>query len=214
METWGYARISTKDQNELRQLEQLKEFGIAERNIRIDKISGSTFSRREYNALVGTPETAPLMRQGDLLVIISLDRLGRNYKEIREQWNFIINVLGVDIVVLDMPMLDTRQSTDNLDKRFIADLVLQILSYVAEKELQNIRSRQQQGIAVMPVVNGKKVSAKTGRPTGRPCAEYPADWKMYYEKWRVGEITAKKCMDSMNLKRSTFYKLVNKYENI
>ena len=145
-EVWGYARVSTKEQNLARQIEQLKEFGISERNIKCDKISGKTFNRMEYNALVGTETTAPTLREGDLLVIVSLDRLGRNYTEIKEQWNYIINVIGADIVVLDMPLLDTRQSGDNLDKRFIADLVLQILSYVAQKELENTRRRQKQGM--------------------------------------------------------------------
>lgn len=211
-EVYGYARVSTKEQNLSRQLEQLKDFGISERNIRCDKISGKTFNRREYNALVGTTETAPLLRKGDLLVIVSLDRLGRNYTEIREQWNYIINEIGADIVVLDMPLLDTRQSNDNLDRKFIADLVLQILSYVAQKELENTKRRQQQGIEVMPIINGKRTSLKTGRPTGRPNAEFPQEWNLYYEKWRSGELTAKKCMDALNLKRSTFYKLVKKYE--
>jgi DNA invertase Pin-like site-specific DNA recombinase len=212
-EMWGYARVSTKEQNLARQLELLRNFGIPERNIRCDKVSGKSFDRREYNALVGTAETAPLMRKDDLLVIISLDRLGRNYKEIREQWNYIINELGVDIVVLDMPLLDTRNSGDSLDKKFIADLVLQILSYVAQKELENTRKRQEQGMAVMPVINGKKTSLKTGRPTGRPNAEYPKAWADYYERWRRGDITAKNCMGEMNLKRSTFYKMVNSYEH-
>lgn len=211
-EMYGYARVSTKEQNLSRQLEQLREFGIPERNIRCDKISGKTFNRREYNALVGTEETAPLLREGDLLVIISLDRLGRNYTEIREQWNYIINDIGADIVVLDMPLLDTRQSNDNLDKRFIADLVLQILSYVAQKELENTRRRQKQGISAMPVIDGKKTSTKTGKPVGRPNAEFPDNWKECYEKWRVGELTAVKCMEILNLKRSTFYKLVKIYE--
>ena len=172
-EVWGYARVSTTEQNLARQLEQLKEFGIPDRNIRCDKVSGKTFNRREYNALVGTTETAPLLRKGDLLVIVSLDRLGRNYTEIREQWNYIINDIGADIVVLDMPLLDTRQSDDNLDKKFIADLVLQILSYVAQKELENTRRRQKQGMDVMPVINGKKTSLKTGKPVGRPNAQFP-----------------------------------------
>jgi len=162
----------------------------------------------EYNALVGTETTAPTLREGDLLVIVSLDRLGRNYTEIKEQWNYIINVIGADIVVLDMPLLDTRQSGDNLDKRFIADLVLQILSYVAQKELENTRCRQKQGMDVMPVINGKKTSLKTGRPN----AQFPDNWKDYYEKWRLGEMTATKCMEILNLKRSTFYKLVKIYE--
>ena len=212
-EIYGYARVSTKEQNLARQLEQLKEFGIPDRNIKCDKVSGKSFNRREYNALVGTEETAPLLRNGDLLVIVSLDRLGRNYTEIKEQWNYIINEIGADIVVLDMPLLDTRQSDDNLDKKFIADLVLQILSYVAQKELENTRRRQKQGMDVMPVINGKKTSLKTGRSTGRPNAEFPEDWKEYYDKWRLGEMTAIKCMEILNLKRSTFYKLVKVYES-
>ena len=211
-ETYGYARVSTKEQNLSRQIEQLREFGIPDRNIRCDKMSGKTFNRREYNALIGTTETAPLLRNGDLLVIVSLDRLGRNYMEIREQWNYIINVIGADIVVLDMPLLDTRQSDNNLDKKFIADLVLQILSYVAQKELENNKRRQQQGMDVMPIINGKKTSLKTGRPTGRPNAQYPDNWNTYYEKWRLGELTATKCMEILGLKRSTFYKLVKNYE--
>ena len=111
-----------------------------------------------------------------------------------------------------MPLLDTRESEGSLDKKFIADLVLQILSYVAQKELENTRKRQQQGIAVMPVVNGKKVSLKTGKPTGRPPATFPDEWDKYYQMWRSGDITAKKCIDDLGLKRATFYKLVNKYE--
>ena len=211
-EIYGYARVSTTDQNLARQIEQLKQFGIPERNIRCDKVSGKTFNRREYNALVGTPDTAPLLRKGDLLVIVSLDRLGRNYTEIKEQWNYIINDIGADIVVLDMPLLDTRQTDDNLDKRFIADLVLQILSYVAQKELENTRRRQKQGLEVMPVINGKKTSLKTGNPVGRPNAEFPVGWSEYYEQWRVGTITAVKCMENLHLKRSTFYKMVKVYE--
>lgn len=212
-EIWGYCRVSTVDQNLARQIEQMKEFGISERNIRCDKSTGKNFNRREYNALVGTDTTAPLLRKGDLLVISSLDRLGRNYVEIRQQWNYIINDIGADIKVLDMPLLDTRASEESLDKKFIADLVLQILSYVAQKELENNKKRQKQGIDVMPVINGKKTSLKTGRPTGRPPASYPEQWKKYYDLWKNGNITAKKCMDELGLKRAIFYKLVNRYES-
>lgn len=212
-EIWGYCRVSTVDQNLARQIEQMKEFGISERNIRCDKSTGKNFNRREYNALVGTDTTAPLLRKGDLLVISSLDRLGRNYVEIRQQWNYIINDIGADIKVLDMPLLDTRASEESLDKKFIADLVLQILSYVAQKELENNKKRQKQGIDVMPVINGKKTSLKTGRPTGRPSASYPEQWKKYYDLWKNGNITAKKCMDELGLKRAIFYKLVNRYES-
>ena len=209
---WGYCRVSTIEQNLARQIEQMKELGIPERNIRCDKSTGKNFNRREYNALVGTEETAPLLRKGDLLVISSLDRLGRNYVEIRQQWNYIINEIGVDIKVLDMPLLDTRETEGSLDKRFIADLVLQILSYVAQKELENNKKRQQQGISVMPVVNGKKVSLKTGRATGRPPASFPSSWEIYYKKWKAGNITAKKCIEELGLKRATFYNLVSRYK--
>ena len=113
---------------------------IDERHIRCDKASGKDFNRREWNALIGTKESAPLLREGDLLVVLSLDRLGRNYTEIRQQWEYITTEIGADIKVLDMPLLDTSTSTENLDKRFIADLVLQILSYTAEKERTNIPS--------------------------------------------------------------------------
>lgn len=211
-EIWGYCRVSTKEQNLARQIEQMKEFGISDRNIRCDKSTGKNFNRMEYNALVGTETTAPLLRRGDLLVINSLDRLGRNYIEIRQQWNYIINDIGADIKVLDMPLLDTRETEGSLDKKFVADLVLQILSYVAQKELENNKKRQEQGIAVMPIVNGKKVSLKTGRPTGRPPATYPDEWDRYYQMWRNGDITAKKCIDELELKRATFYKLVTRYE--
>ena len=199
-EVWGYCRVSTIEQNLARQIEQMKEFGIPERNIRCDKSTGKNFNRREYNALVGTETTAPLLRKGDLLVISSLDRLGRNYMEIRQQWNYIINDIGADIKVLDMPLLDTRESEGSLDKRFIADLVLQILSYVAQKELENNKKRQQQGIAVMPIVNGKKVSLKTGRSTGRPEATYPKEWERYYHDWRKGNITAKRCIEEFSIR--------------
>ena len=212
-EMWGYCRVSTVDQNLARQIEQMKELGIPDRNIRCDKSTGKNFNRREYNALVGTETTAPLIRKGDLLVIISLDRLGRNYVEIRQQWNYIINELGADIKVLDMPLLDTREAEGSLDKRFIADLVLQILSYVAQKELENNKKRQQQGISVMPVIDGKKTSLKTGRPTGRPPAIYPDEWDKYYQMWKNGDVSAKECIEIMGLKRPTFYKLVNRYES-
>lgn len=209
---YGYARVSSNDQNLERQLKALMEFGVPERNILCDKASGKDFNRKEYNLLVGTETSAHLLREGDLLVIASLDRLGRDYLEIREQWNYILNSIGADIKVLDMPLLDTRETDGSLDKRFVADLVLQILSYVAEKERENIKKRQRQGIDVMPVIDGKKVSLKTGRPTGRPPAKYPNEWDKYYQNWKDGTITAKRCIEEMQLKRATFYKLVSRYE--
>ena len=211
---YGYARISTADQNLDRQIEQLKEHINDERYILRDVASGKDFNRKAYKSLVGTDETAPRLQAGDLLIIVSLDRLGRDYIEIRQEWDHIVNNLKADIKVLDMPLLDTSISTKDLDRRFIADLVLQILSYTAEKERENIRKRQRQGIDVMPVVNGKKVSSRTGKPTGRPRINYPAEWKSIYEKWERGEITAIIAMNHLMIKRTTFYKLIKQYGSV
>lgn len=190
----GYARVSTKEQNEERQINSLKEAGVSERDIYIDKISGKSFDRPEYQRMLNA------VRRGDLIIIPSIDRLGRNYTEIQEQWRYIINELGADIQVLDMPLLDTRTEKDSIDSRFVADLVLQILSYVAAKERENIRARQAQGIA-----NAK---AK-GVPIGRPKAKRPENWDEIYQKWVNKEITAVAAMKVLGLKTNTFYKFVN-----
>lgn len=211
---YGYARVSTKEQNLERQIEQLREYVTDERNIITDKQSGKDFNRMGYNSLVGTPVTTPILREGDLLVICSLDRLGRNYTEIREQWEHITRTLKADIKVLDMPLLDTAESEgSSLDKRFVSDLVLQILSYVAEKERESLLKRQRQGIDVMPIVNGKRVSLKKGKgATGRPNAVYPDNWEPVYTDWKSGKITAVKAMELLGLKRTTFYKLAKNYQ--
>lgn len=210
---YGYARVSTAEQNLDRQLEQLRQYITDERYIITDKASGKNFDRRGYNSLVGTDDTAPLLHEGDLLLITSLDRLGRNYIEIKEQWEHITRTLKADIKVLEIPLLDTTATDGNLDKRFIADLVFQILSYTAQKERENIRKRQRQGIDVMQVIDGKRISAKTGRATGRPNAIYPDNWELIYKQWKNKDITANKAMEILNLKRTTFYKLVKHYEN-
>lgn len=209
---YGYARISTKDQNLDRQIKLLAEAGVDKRCIYKDIMSGKTFNRPAYNTLVGTENTMPLLRSGDLLTICSIDRLGRNYEEIREQWRRITHELQCDIRVLDMPLLDTRnaESGNNTDKMFIADLVLQILSYVAEKERLNTHARQAQGLAAMPVINGKRVSRKTGNPVGRPAAIYPENWKPVYERWQAKDITAVQAMAELGLKKNTFYNLVKR----
>lgn len=211
---YGYARVSTDDQNLNRQLKDLRQIIPDERNIITDEESGKNFNRKGYNSLVGTADVAPRLREGDLLVICSIDRLGRNYTEIKQQWDYITNTLKANIKVLDMPLLDTSTNlNDNsLDKHFMADLVLQILAYVAEKERENIRKRQRQGIDVMPIVNGKKVSSKTGRATGRPNATYPDNWQEVYSKWQSGAITATAAMIELGIKKTTFYKLVKQYE--
>lgn len=213
---FGYARVSSADQNLERQLVQLREHIKDERYIVTDKASGKDFNRKGYNSLVGTADTAPMLHEGDLLLITSLDRLGRNYGEIKEQWEYITHRLKADIKVLDMPLLDTTQAKGSLDSRFIADLVLQILCYVAQKERESIRRRQEQGLAAMPEAefNGKvkRYSQRSGKPTGRPPAQFPADWETVYAEWKRGEITATTAMKQLKLKRTTYYKLVQRFE--
>lgn len=200
---YGYCRVSSAEQNLDRQIEAMKAQNINERNILCDKASGKNFNRKSWNTLVGTASTAPLLREGDLLVILSLDRLGRNYSEIREQWELITKTIGADIKVLDMPLLDTSSESSSLDKRFISDLVLQILSYTAEKERHNINERQRQGI---------EVAKSKGVKFGRPSKEYPDNWKEVYKSWKNNDITAVQAMESLDLKKATFYRLVKRYE--
>ena len=210
---YGYCRVSTKEQNLARQIEAMKAEGLDERYIYTDKMTGKTFNRPSYNLLVGTETTAPLLRKGDLLTIYSIDRLGRDYTEIKRQWEYITKELQADIRVLDMPLLDTRNAAGrNIDSTFISDLVLQILSYVAEKERINIHARQEAGIKAMPTDEAGRKIGKKGRPTGRPAAEYPQNWKEVYQTWKDGTITATKAMQEMGLTRNTFYNLVKRYE--
>lgn len=200
---YGYARVSSKEQNLARQIKELRAAGIEERNILTDKQSGKDFNRKSYNLLVGTDSTAPLLRQGDLLTVYSIDRLGRNYNEIMKQWQYITQEIKADIRVLDMPLLDTRSNGNSLDSRFVADFVLQILSYVAEKERENIKARQAQGIAV---------AREQGKHLGRPRATFPDNWNEVYPQWKNKKITAVEAMERMSLKRNTFYNLVKRYE--
>lgn len=193
--TYGYGRVSSKEQNEARQVDAFLEYGISERDIYIDKASGKDFERENYKLL-----RDKILRSGDLLVILSIDRLGRNYTEIMEEWRYLTQTVKADIKVLDMPLLDTRaDSHDKLDSKFIADLVLQILCYVAEKERINIKKRQEQGI---------KAARADGKHLGRPKAEYPERFEEVYRLWVDKKITAKKAMQELSLKPTTFYKLV------
>lgn len=199
---FGYARVSTADQKLDRQITELKQFVPEERNILTDIGSGKNFDRPGYNALVGTAYTTPLLRAGDTLVITSIDRLGRNYQEIQAQWYRLTKELEVQIKVLDMPLLDTTGNND-LEGNLIADLVLQILSYVAEKERNSIRERQRQGI--------ENARAK-GVHMGRPKAVFPKHWCEVYSEWKNGEITAVAAYRRLGLTKTTFYKLVKQYE--
>lgn len=192
---FGYVRVSSKDQNEARQISVLLDFGISERDIYIDKQSGKDFNRTQYQVLLNN------IRMGDLVVFLSLDRMGRNYTEIQEQWKYITTTLGADIKILDMPLLDTREEGNSLDRRFMCDLILQILAYVAEKERANIRSRQAQGIASAKANNVK---------FGRPEVVRPENWDEIYNLWISGQITATSAIKQLGLKRSTFYNMVRK----
>ena len=190
---FGYARVSSKEQNEGRQIEALKAEGVDERNIYNEKRSGKDFNREQYNNLLDR------LREGDIIVVTSIDRLGRNYNDILEQWRYITQTLKANIKVLDMPLLDTSTNPESLDSRFIADLVLQILSYVAEKERRHIRQRQAEGIAL---------ARAEGRFKGRPKIEKPERWNEIYSQWVNKEITAKYAMTALGLKTNTFYSFV------
>lgn len=191
--TYGYVRVSTQEQNEARQLAAMQEFGVAEKNIIIEKLSGKDFNRPCYQRLVRA------LRPGDVLVVKSIDRLGRNYDEILEQWSVITKKRKAAIVVLDMPLLDTRQGRD-LTGTLIADIVLQLLSYVAQTERENIRQRQQEGIAC---------AKANGIHFGRRETEIPA-FDEALRLWRDSAITAKEAARLCGLTRQGFYKRAKK----
>lgn len=189
--TFGYCRVSTTEQNEDRQLQAMLEQGIQERDIFVDKCSGKSFDRPQYQALKSK------LREGDLLIIKSIDRLGRNYKEICEEWRVITTEINANIKVLDLPLLDTTR-TDGLVGEVISGIVLQLLSYVAEQERSFIRQRQAEGI---------KLAQEKGKRLGKPPIQYPDNWTEVYSIWQNKEITAREAMKRMNLKPTSFYKL-------
>lgn len=190
---FGYARVSSKEQNEERQLVAFKEYGIDERDIYIDKQSGKDFNRENYITL------KHILRENDLLVIKSIDRLGRNYNQIIDEWKDITKNIKADIVVIDMPLLDTRKNKDLLGT-FISDLVLQILSYVAEQERTFIKQRQKEGIT-----NAKNNGVKFGRPK----IEKPQNFDVVVSRWKNKEIKSKEAMELLGLKPNTFYNMVH-----
>ena len=189
---FGYARVSSKEQNEERQLNAFKEFGIDERDIYADKQSGKDFNRDNYLVL------KHILRENDLLVIKSIDRLGRNYNMIIEEWKDITQNIKADIVVIDMPLLDTRNNKDLLGT-FISDLILQILSYVAEQERTFIKQRQKEGI---------ENALNKGVKFGRPKIEKPANFDNVISQWKKKKIKSKDAMIMLNLKPNTFYNLL------
>lgn len=195
---YGYIRVSSKDQNESRQLQSMLDFGIPKERIFLDKQSGKDFNRVEYQTLKRMLKDSP----NSLLVIHSIDRLGRNYIEIKKEWQELTTECKADIKVLDMELLDTRLHKDLLGT-FVADLVLQILSYNAENERNNIKKRQAEGIAIAKAQN---------KHLGRPKAQITELFIEEFTKWKNGEQTATQAMANANVKRNTFYKLVKQVE--
>ena len=185
---YGYARVSSKDQNEARQIIALSQFPVKKENIYIDKFSGKDFDRPKYSELI------------KILKEQEIDRLGRNYEEILEQWRVITKEIKADIVVLDMPLLDTRTRKENLTGTFIADLVLQILSYVAETERQSIKQRQREGI---------EAAKKRGVKFGRPCIPVPEEFYDLKEKWLNKKITSREAATTINVSQDTFLRWVH-----
>ena len=194
---YGYARVSTLLQNVDRQVEELIKFGINKNNLYIDKVSGKTFERDNYKKLMKK------IKKGDLLVVKSLDRLGRNYDMIIEEWKKITLTKGIDILVLDMPILDTREKDNGLISRFITDIVLQVLSFVAENERVNISQRTKEGLNIAKL-KGKKL--------GRPTSNLPNDYIKVLNSYINKTTTAKEAMDSLNVSRGTFYKKLREYK--
>ena len=185
---YGYARVSTKEQNEQRQIVALEEFGLDRKQIFTDKQSGKNFERTNYRKLVRR------LKEGDTLVVKSIDRLGRNYEEILEQWRIITKDKGAAIVVMDMPLLDTRRNRD-LTGTLIADIVLQLLSYVAQTEREFIRQRQAEGIAV-----AKAQGVRFGRPPLAQPKEFPA----VHQAWLKKEISAREAARRLSVTHKTF----------
>ena len=192
---YGYIRVSSADQNEDRQMIALTEAGVPEKNIYMDKLSGKNFDRPQYMKLVKK------VKAGDLLYILSIDRLGRNYEEIQNQWRILTKEKGVDICVLDMPLLDTRQGKD-LMGTFIADLVLQILSFVAQSERENIRKRQEQGIAA---------AKARGVRFGRPEIPIPDNFEKIVSDWEKKRVSLNETLELCNMSEATFYRKLREY---
>ena len=196
---YGYARVSSKEQSLDRQIKALEEYGVDSRDIITDKQSGKDFNRDGYKTLKNS-----LLRYGDTLVIKELDRLGRDMKMIKEEWQYLQHI-GINIVLLDNPILNTIGKTD-LEKTLINNIVFELLSYMAEKERKKIKQRQMEGIERLKKRNG-------GKGIGRPSIVYPGNWEEIYNSWKAKEITAVKAMELLGLKKNSFYKLVKKYEN-
>lgn len=195
---YAYARVSAKDQNLQRQIAAFYEFGIEKSRNFSEKKSGKDFERKEYKRLLQK------IKGGDLLVIKSIDRLGRNYSQIIEEWNRITNIIGADILVLDMPLLDTRTKSDTLVGKFISDIVLQVLSFVAENERENNKARQAEGI---------KIAREKGVRFGRPSFLYTDEFLTVADDYLCKRIKLRTALKLLNIKQDNFYYHIRKLRN-
>lgn len=192
--TIGYIRVSSTEQNEDRQRIALKKAGVEDANLYVDKQSGKDFHRPAYEKMI------PRLEKGDLLVIQSIDRLGRNYEEIQNQWRILTKEIGIDIAVIEMPLLDTRRGKDLMGV-FISDIVLQILSFVAQNERENIKKRQEQGIAAAKL---------RGVQFGRPEKKVPHDFAEIVENWEQKSISLAEAIERCRISEATFYRRLRK----
>lgn len=196
---YAYARVSAKDQNLERQFAAFYDFGIEKNCIYSEKKSGKDFERKEYQRLLKR------LKAGDLLVIKSIDRLGRNYDQIIEEWNKITNIIGADILVLDMPLLDTRKNAETLVGKFISDIVLQVLSFVAENERENIKARQAEGI---------KTAQEKGVRFGRPSVIYTEQFLSVADDYLNKRIKLRTALQILDMKQDNFYYHIKRIKNI
>ncbi len=201
--TYSYIRKSTRGQNLARQRSAMERSGFQFDKTFEDAESGRTFDRKGYQELLG------ILKRGDLLVVKHPDRLGRNYEEIKEQWRHITKEIGADIFILDYPMLDTRKYHEDVLQTFIGDIVLQVLCFKADMEYTDSKQRQAEGIAAMPIVNGKRISSKTGKPTGRPKHECP-EFQNFLKMKKDGLITVKEGCEKLGISRSQWYVMKKK----
>jgi len=197
MKTFAYVRISAKDQNEARQLDTMKSEGINERDIFIDKASGKDFNRPQYQLL------KQIVREGDTVVFDSITRMGRNMNETMSEYDWFVKN-GVQLRFIKEPMINTSDNQDDIMKQAIQKIILTLLTAFAEKEREEIKTRQAEGIAV---------AMKKGIKFGRPSVETPKDWERHYKQWKAEKITAVQFMEAMNMKKTTFYRKVKEYEN-
>lgn len=197
MSFYAYIRVSCKDQNVARQVAAMRKLGIPDKQMYIDKQSGKNFERTSYKKLLKK------LKKGDVLFVKSIDRLGRNYEEVIEQWRYLTKDKQIDIVVLDFPLLDTRKQVNGLTGKFVADLILQILSYVAQMERENIKQRQSEGI---------RIAKENGVKFGRPKVEIPENFEHIYCLWKEKKISKTEAAKRLETNRTTLGRWIEEYE--